>query len=418
MNFLKIAYSNSITNKKNYWLTVLLFSFGIAIISLIFLINDQLEKQLYANSAKTDLVVGAKGSPLQLILSTIYHIDNPTGNIKIEEANKLLKNPLLKKSIPVSLGDSYQGYRIVGTNKDYIEHFKIDLEIGNFPGHALEAVLGWEVAEKTGLKIGDTFAGSHGLETESFHVHDEHLYTVTGILSKSGKVHDRLIITDLESVWIMHHDDEHNHEHGHHHHGDDEHHNHAHYFTDVDEWKNAIDKEITALIITYKAPTAVVTFPRFVNSNTNLQAASPAFETARLLTLLTSVTDVIKILAVLIIAIAVLSIFSGLYNTLKERKNELSVMRTLGASKSKLFLITVSEGMIISLVGLFFGIIGSHLLLYFIVYFVDLPINVNFFIFIEEEIYIIISALIIGFVASAIPSLGIYNKNIAESLPE
>jgi len=413
MNFITVAYANAKANSKNYWMTVLLFSFGIAIITLIFLINHQLEKQLYSNSAKTDLVVGAKGSPLQLILSAIYHIDNPTGNVKIEEAIKVVDNLLLKTAIPVSLGDSYQGFRIVGTNRQYVEHFKLEISQGNFPTHALEATIGYEVSKATGLKLGDKFAGSHGLEKEAMHHHDEHEYKVVGILEKTAKVHDKLIITDLESVWLMHEA----HEEHHHDHDENDHHAHTHFFTEIDAWKLEKEREVTALLITYKAPTAIVNFPRFVNANTNLQAASPAFETARLLTLLTSVTDIIKILAALIILIASMSIFSGLYNTLKERKNELSVMRTLGASKTKLFLITISEGMIITSIGLILGLIGSHLLLLAISSFVDLPIEIAFFSFIIEEVYIALFGFFIGLLASSIPAFSIYNKNIAESLP-
>jgi putative ABC transport system permease protein len=415
MNFISIAYANAKANSKNYWMTVLLFAFGIAIITLIFLINHQLEKQLNSNSAKTDLVVGAKGSPLQLILSAIYHIDNPTGNVKIEEAIKIVNNPLLKTAIPVSLGDSYQGFRIVGTNQQYVNHFNLKVLNGDFPSHALEATLGYDVAKATGLKIGDKFTGSHGLEKEALHQHDDLEYKVVGILEKSAKVHDKLIITDLESVWLMH--ESHDEDEHHHHHEEEDHHLHTHFFTELDAWKSEKEREITALLITYKAPTAVVNFPRFVNANTNLQAASPAFETARLLTLLTSVTDIIKILAGLIILIASLSIFSGLYNTLKDRKNELSVMRTLGASKSKLFLITISEGIIITTIGLILGLFGSHLLLLAISSFVELPIEINFFSFIVEELYIAIFGVLIGLVASSIPAFSIYSKNIAESLP-
>jgi putative ABC transport system permease protein len=120
MNLLKISTNNLKDKPLTTSLSILLMSLGIAIISLLLLAGKQIEEKFTRNVAGIDMVMGAKGSPLQLILSSIYQIDAPTGNISMEEATRLTRSPLVKSVIPLSMGDSYQGYRIVGTNQKYL----------------------------------------------------------------------------------------------------------------------------------------------------------------------------------------------------------------------------------------------------------------------------------------------------------
>jgi putative ABC transport system permease protein len=123
MNWLKMTWANIVSRPLGSLLAILLMAFGVGIVSLLVQLNAQLEKQFTANIRSVDMVLGAKGSPLQLILSGIYHIDAPTGNISLDELNSLKKNPLVKSVIPLSLGDNFQGYRIVGTTSEYVEHY-------------------------------------------------------------------------------------------------------------------------------------------------------------------------------------------------------------------------------------------------------------------------------------------------------
>ena len=120
MNLLKLSGSYIKTKPLNTLLNIVLLALGIAIITVLLLASKQVEKSLTQNSRGIDLVVGAKGSPLQIILSSIFHIDYPTGNIPLSEAKQLSRNRLIKNTIPLSLGDSYQGYRIVGTNMNIL----------------------------------------------------------------------------------------------------------------------------------------------------------------------------------------------------------------------------------------------------------------------------------------------------------
>ena len=157
MNILKLSWSNLKVKPLNTFLSLLLLTLGVALVSMLLILNKQLDEQFKRNISGIDMVVGAKGSPLQLILSSVYHIDNPTGNIPLEEAESLLKNPMVKECIPLAYGDSYKGYRIVGSNKDYVSHYGVTLEEGKFWSNEYEVTAGAVVAKNLGLKIGDTF---------------------------------------------------------------------------------------------------------------------------------------------------------------------------------------------------------------------------------------------------------------------
>jgi len=228
-----------------------------------------------------------------LILSSVFHLDFPNGNIPLAEAEKLKANPLVQSAIPIALGDNYHSFRIVGTTHDYIRHYDGKLAAGRLYDAQMEAVLGSEVAEKNKLKPGDKIIGAHGL-VNSDDLHTDFPYTIVGILQPTGTVIDRLVLTPVESVW------------------------HVHEHPDADDaeevaYKKAHpEKEITALLIAYKTPMAAVVLPRLVNKTSSMQAASPAFETARLLKILGVGSDAVELFAGVLIAIAAIGFFRHL----------------------------------------------------------------------------------------------------------
>jgi putative ABC transport system permease protein len=401
-------------------------TFGVGVISLLLLLNNQIEQQLQSNLRGIDMVVGAKGSPLQLILSSVYHIDNPTGNIPYKEANKLDKNPLVDFTIPLSFGDSYNGYRIVGTTHQYTELYEVSLKEGRLWNRSLEVVLGSTVAEIHQLKIGDTFYGTHGL-VEGGHVHDDYAYEVVGILKPSYSTLDQLILTKSESVWKVHNHQSIEEEHDHHtcDHDDHDHHtcnhdNHDHEHDEIvaETYSIPEDAMITALLVKFKSPVGFIQLPRKVNETTSLQAAVPALEISRLTSLLGFGVQTINTIAFIIIIVSGLSIFISLYNSLKKRRYELALMRVHGATKWQLVKLVLQEGMILSVLGAIFGLLISRITLFSMSLFVEHKYAVNSFQFnlISEEIWLIPIALVIGFIASLIPTIQTYNINIPKTL--
>src|SRR3990170_5229800 len=148
---------------------------------------------MHRDARGIDLVVGAKGSPMQLMLSGIYHLDAPTGNIPLSSVALLSKNRMVKRAMPLALGDSWKGHRIVGAGKEYADHYGAELREGRFYDKPMEAVLGAEVAARTNTAVGATFKGAHGMGSEPGDEH-EGAYTVVGVLAKTGSVVDRLAL--------------------------------------------------------------------------------------------------------------------------------------------------------------------------------------------------------------------------------
>ena len=320
-------------------LNIFLMALGTAVITVLMLFTNQLEEKVTANAKGIDLVVGAKGSPLQLILCSIFHIDFPTGNIRLSEAEKITRHRLVKNVIPMALGDSYNGFRIVGTTKQYPELYNAALASGEWWTKDLEVTVGAVAAERNHLKIGDTFTSAHGLTSDG-HDHETNQYVVKGVLQKSNTVVDDLIFTSIESIWLVHEIIEQNSK-------------APSTPSRLVPSREAGDStlEITSLLVQYRNPLAVIQLPRFVNSTGNLQAAAPAFETARLFSILGTGVDVLRGFAMVLIFISGLSIFIALFNSLKERRYDLAIMRSMGAGRKKLFLSIILGGVALTLAG-------------------------------------------------------------------
>lgn len=331
-------------------LNLLLLVLGFGAITFVILASEQTEQQVQRDLAGVDLVVGAKGSPLQLILSGIFHVDSPTGNIPAQAQQTLQAHPLVAQVIPVALGDSAQGYRIVGTDAQYISLHQARLAQGQWQDSPMQAVLGAEVARTLGWQVGQAFTGSHGLGSGG----DEHAdrpFRVAGILAPTGGVLDRLILTPVSSVWAVH-DTHHEHDD----HAPEPEHGHEHEEAQHDE----PPRELTMLLVRYKSPLAAVSLPRWVNSQGPLQAASPALEAARLFSLLGVGMDVLKGFGAVLLLAAGLSVFIALTHAVRERQAELAMMRMLGATPARVSLTVVMEALALSLLGALLGIALGH----------------------------------------------------------
>lgn len=417
MNLTWLAIRQIKSKPLSSTLNIILFTSGIAIISLLLLLRDGFERQLERNAKGIDLVVGAKGSPLQLILSGIYHVDYPTGNISYTEAQALTKHPLVKKSIPQALGDNYKGFRIVGTTTEYVALYDGRLAEGMLWSNTYEVTIGSKVADATGLQIDDTFSGVHGFIEGAGHNHEEQMYLVKGILAETGTVLDQLILTDIASVWEIHthhDDDQHKTMHTHDENATNEHeHNHEH------EDNEDTDKEITSLLISYTSPMGAITLPRYINQSTNMQAASPAIEINRLFSLLGIGIDVLNLIAGLIILLSAFSIFISLLHSLNERKYELALMRVMGGSRFRLFTMVLVEGLIYAILGYLAGILLSRLGMIWISEYTENSFNYDLGQWTSIwDIYLLLLSLFIGIVSALIPAIKATKTDISKTLSE
>ncbi|MDR2283548.1 MAG: ABC transporter permease [Sphingobacterium sp.] len=473
MNNFALVWKNITQQWGATLLSIVLTAFGVAILLVIYISGDTFEKQLENNSKNVDLVVGAKGSPMQLILSSLYHVDNPTGNISLAEANKIAENPFVQLAVPISLGDNFKGHRIIGTDTSFMGLYELKLAEGALWSKSFEIVLGAEVARKHQLKIGDEIHSAHGLSADA-HVHDDHPFKVVGILAPARSVVDNLILSNLASVWEVHgiahdgehihgpncdHDHDHNHDHAHHsdsthehkaddhkhEHGDGDHnhehataqehtHDHAEAEEELVKEKPRMESpgmvksigqdmiedhgvEITALLVKYSSPAAIGVLPRLINQSTHMQAASPAIESSRIFSLLGVGLDSLAILAYVIMLIATLSVFISLYNALKDRRYDMAIMRTMGATKTKLFALVVAEGLVITLIGGLVGLLMGHTILYYISTQTSQSADfIEAFKLYPNELLILLAAIALGVIAALIPAFKAYNTTISKTL--
>lgn len=404
----RIAIRNLLHKPLYTVLCWLLLACSTTVLLVLWALNRQARQQLEQQIDGIDLVLGAKGSPLQLILSSVYHLDNPTGNISLAEAERFMQHPLVESAVPISLGDSYHGFRIIGTTSAYLDKYHVKPAQGKVFGKSMEVVAGAEAAQKAGLKVGSRFAGTHGLG-KTGHVHEGEEYTVSGILPATGLAIDQLLLTPLESVWDIHapqHNeagDDHEHEGEAHDHEDDGHdhaiegHDHEHDHTaEGHDHDHATDKpgaqdleeendrqattapgaqgpmgmqpadprkQVTAVLIKFRGPMGQLQLPRMINEYTNMQAAVPAIEINRLQMLLGTGAKVLRALGWLLAGLAACSIFVTLVQGTHERRYELALIRTMGGSRGKLLALVFAEAFLLGMLGVATGIALSRVAL-------------------------------------------------------
>lgn len=400
MNPLALSWAYLRARPMNAALNVLLLALGVAIIAVLLLIGSQLEERLMRDAQRINLVVGAKGSPLQLVLAAVFHVDVPPGNIKLSETVAVSANKLVKRTIPLALGDGLRGFRIVGTSAEFPSLYDARIETGRAWNAHLEAVIGAEVARTLGMSVGSRFVGTHGLGKEG-DAHDSSPFTVVGVLGPTGSVADRLILTSVESVWLVHMQL-----------NEDEKPDQALAALTEDE------KEITALLVEYASPLAAMSLPRSINSATSMQAASPASEAARLFSMLGVGLDVVRAFALVLLVAAGLSTFIALYNALEERKYDLAVMRTLGATPGRLMRLVLFEGLTLGVIGTALGLLLGHLATELIGTWLaaNRQPSVTGWRVIADEAWVAGLALLVALVAAIVPAWRAYRADVAATL--
>ena len=419
-----LAFKNMVSKPLNLLLSLLLLTLSVALVTFVLQLSGQLGGQLNKNIAPFDMVVGAKGSPLQLVLSSVLHVDVPTGNIKLKEIATLQNHPFVEEAIPVSYGDNYKGYRILGTKPDYLDSYEASLGDGRLYQKSFEVVVGSSAHSKLNLKLGDTFISSHGLAESAGEGHEDNPYKVVGILEPTGTVVDQLLISNLESVWEAHdHDGEGHEEHdqeGEHGHGEHEDHDGHDHHGEHENHQEDENREITSLLIKFKSPLGMVQLPRFINENTTMQAALPGFEINRLMGLLGAGASTINGIALAILLVSGLSIFISLLKTIRERRQELALLRTYGLRPQELLGLALMEGLFLACIGFVLGwtlgrigVWGASQYMqaaYGYVLQVRGPA--------PTELYFMAIILALAFVASILASLSIFKLNVAKTLSD
>jgi putative ABC transport system permease protein len=385
-------------------LSIVLLAFGIGIISMMLLLKTQLSEKFDRNIKDIDFVLAAKGSPLQSMLANIYHVDVPTGNINVSEARRIIKNPMVAEAIPLAYGDNYEKFRIVGTNEKYPNHYGCVVVQGKLFSAPFEVTIGSAVASETGLTLGSTFTSMHGYDNaaDDTDAHHHQLFTVVGIFEKSNSVIDNLILTAVETTWLVH---EHPEEHV------------AADSNSVDSLQVEPEREMTAYLIKKRNKGAFGMLSK-QTENTTMQLANVAVENSRLMNNFGIGLSTISAIAVVIMVISFISIFISLYTSMRERRYELALMRTMGGTRGTLFTLIIQEGLLLVFLGYCAGLLLSRVGLLVLSHFMKESFhfgldNLNIH---SQELVLLGITLSVGLLASVLPARQALKIDISKTL--
>lgn len=470
MSIFSLVLSNIAQRKISVSLTALSVALGVALIAATLDIKRQVEEKFSQTSIGYELILGAKGSPLQLVLNTVYQLGNPTGNLPYSTYELYRNSPFVSYAIPMGLGDNYKGFRIVCTTTDFFTRFnyakdkKYELAEGRlFNNDELyAAVIGKDVAEKSGLNLGDKFVATHGLQESSDgvgKVHEHEKFTVVGILTKSGTPADKVIYASLPTIWAIHEEEDHHDDndaprkeaveriygkpekdtiqlqlsaedhadHEKHTHSDGTPHTDGDKHTDHDHHHDAhaapTEGDVTAILLKAKAPIFSLQLYDKINREPYAQAAFAVNEIKNLFDIVGNVDWAFLFITALVVVVALIGVMVALYNSLAERRRDIAILRSLGASRSKIFSIIALEAMLTSFFGALFGVVMSKVLSLvlkgFILEKTGIEISVSLWSVVggvPVEATLLVAVTLIGALAGILPAVEAYRTDVAKNL--
>jgi putative ABC transport system permease protein len=388
---LRIAWRDLQQKPLQHILTVIVATVAIALSLIVVLMAASVRQGMVDASMPFDMIVGAKGSPTQLIFNTIFLQDTPVGNISGAMYKQLSNDERAQRVIPFAFGDNYAGYRIVGTTGEIFqlrpglkEKPIFVLKEGRFFEEEHEVVLGAAVAQKLRLKLGDSFKAIHGVVEELEHTEHDEDYVVIGILEKMNRPYDSGIFTPIESVWEIH---------------------------------GNRSRDVTALMVTPKDYTGLMQMYQEINSGKDAQAAFPGAVIADIFDMLGQSEDALAVVSYIVLAMALITIVISLYWSVLNRARENAVLRAIGAGRRDILKVVVIESGIIVLASIISGLIFGHLLAYGVTAYMQsttalyAPVG-----FMSEELRIVAIVALLGTAASLLPAINAYKADVAKNL--
>ena len=384
---LRFALKNMAIKKAKIILIVISIVISATVALLAYNISEQVDDGFKTTAGYYDMIIGPSGSSTQLAMNTMFFTEKPLGTISYEIVERLEADNRINKVVPFTMGDSYNGARIVGTTPDYLEGKELDS--GKMFASPFEAVVGSATAKKYGLSLGSELITSHGL-SEGGHSHDASPLTVVGILDETNTAYDNIIFTPIETVWHTHGSGD---DHG------DEPHDHAH-------------GDVCAILVKTKSFNYYNQIKSELGSNASLLVINPS-EVIR--EVMDNVDLSAKIVYILCIVILIMNIFIISVITLLnmyDSRSEIALMRLIGVSMGRINLLYVIQNGIIGLVSTLLALISSRLCLIMMSGFVsDMGIVLDFTRLYPFEIAIMAAVFIISVLPTVICTLNMSKKD-------
>ncbi len=402
---LKVALESLLSRKKTVILTFLSLTISIVVLFSVEHIRLQAKESFNRTISGVDLIVGAPSGQLNLLLYTVFRMGSPTNNIQYESFEMLRQHEQVNWAIPMSLGDSHRGFRVLGTNGAYFEHFRYGNKqaLGFFEGKPFqslfETVLGYDVAQSLNYTIGDEIVIAHGLGNISFVNHDQTPFKVTGILARTGTPVDKTLHVSLPAIEAIHLPNP--------------------ELNQLLANPDAIDltpNNITGVMLGLKSKFATFSLQRNINnySGDRLMAVMPGVALAELWSLMSSVENLLRVIAGLVLLSALFGLSTMLLASMNERSKEIAVFRVLGAGPILILLLVLMEALILALLAIGSAYIFVTVALWSLEGYLasEYGLFLSSNIFSQELILMSIWVLMATVVVSLIPGIEAYKKGL------
>mgnify|MGYP000674907715 CR=1 FL=1 len=400
----KVAVASLFNRRLSALLTIL----AITVSTFVFLSVEHIRSQAKTSFSRTvsgvDLIVGPRAGQLNLLLATVFRVGSVQNSISMASVNGLAQNKLVKWSVPIALGDSHKGFRVLGTTAAYFEHFKfgnkqpLDFALGQAFNQNNEMVLGADIAKKLGYGIGSEVVLSHGVGVTSFSHHEQYPFVVSGILERTGTPVDQTLHVSLMGMHLMHEP-----EHSSHH---DEHET----------------QQVSALLLGLKAKFATLVMQQQINKMKHepLMAIVPGVALSELWRILGSVETILRIISLLVLVAAMLGMSTMLLASMRERKKEIAILRAMGAGPGFIFTLIESEVAILTLL----GVLGAYVLLFVGIYFLSPVLASQYGVFLQLKFepwvtaQTIMTILGLALTIGLVPAVSAYRQSLQAGLSQ
>ena len=409
----------SLKSLHNRKLTTFLSVLSIALSLALFLGVEKMRKGTQEGFTNTisnaDLIVGARGGPLQLLLYTIFHIGTPTNNIRFSSYEKIKELRIIDWVIPVSLGDSYRGHRVIGTDENFYKHYqyrgdqKLKLKTGKWTSNLFDVVIGSKVAANLSHKINDHLVLTHGVGDKSLMKHEQSPFVVSGILESTSTPIDQSVFITLHGMEAMH----------------------IGWQGGVPDYNEKIDynsmqkdsiviNQITAFIVKSKNRIALLGLQRYISQfeNEPLMAIIPAMTLGELWKMMSYLENVFFAISFCVLLVGLLGIIIALYTSLNERRREMAILRSVGASLRQILSLLILESFILTLSGIFFGFILIYLIIGVARPFIEAKFSLYIPFTAPDAKELIFALLLVGLgtIVGVIPAIKAYRNSLNDGL--
>jgi putative ABC transport system permease protein len=335
---MSLAVSSLKNRRKSILLTFFSLLISISVLLGVEHIRQQAKESFSRTVSGVDLIVGAPSGQLNLLLYSVFRMGSPTNNINYESFKVLQNNQQVEWAIPISLGDSHHGFRVIGTTQDYFTHFRygkkqpLEFVQGQAFSSLFEVVIGIDVAKEHNYQVGDEIVVAHGVGSVSFKHHDDTPFVVSGILKPTGTPVDKSLHVTLEAIEAIHLSPA----------------KLRQLINDVD----AVDlspNNVTAVMLGLKSKFATFTLQRNINSyaDDRLMAILPGVAMSELWSMMANFENLLRVISILVLFASLFGLSTMLLASMDQRKSEIAVLRVLGAGPGVIFSLVLIEALIL-----------------------------------------------------------------------